>query len=195
MRLCFSVKIAELAARANAAGGIPLRADGLHSSVPHVARLQPPVERLFAPRQELHRFGDLERSDKIHDRPEHADRVARLFESWRATLDETREAGSQARSNRHRYAVTRHRGGINPRPPGFHRDIIDEKSRLKIVGAVQDDVEPIEQLLRVARAYVGHDALNAHSRVDAAKFALRRHSLWQRITRVGFVEEELTAST
>ncbi len=125
--LGFSCKIGEIAAGASAAFGIARHPNGLHAAGPDIAREQAPMKGLRTAGKEFQGFGRFQRGDEINDWPEDTDGVAGLFESLGggAGFEKTGEAGRRAGTNRHGQAVTGDAGGVDPRPAGFHGDVVD----------------------------------------------------------------------
>ena len=153
MRLSFSFEIGEFAEHAGTADSVLGHTDRLEVTGPNVAGNQTVVERFFAACEKLEGFPDFERGDEIDDGPEDTDSVTGFFEALAVCggFEEASETGSQARADGHGYAVTGDGGGVNPGASRMNGKIVDEKTSLKVVRAIEDEIETFKQLLCIVR--------------------------------------------
>ncbi len=192
-RLDFPSKVGEIALEASAALRMARHADGLHAAGPDVAREQTPVVSLGVAREDFQSFGHFERGDQIDDRSENTDGVASLLEPLRggAGFEETSKAGRCARTNGHGQAVTGDGSRVDPRAAGFHGDIVDQEASFEIIGAVEEQIDSIEQCIGVAGAEIGDDAFDGNGRIDRAQLTFCGDSFGEDVEGVGLVKEDL----
>ena len=76
-----SVQVGEIVSAATPAIGIAVDMNGLKMSGPHIRGNKAAVKGFVIADKELHSFGNLQRCDKIHDRPHHTYGVASVFHS------------------------------------------------------------------------------------------------------------------
>jgi len=69
--------------------------------------------------------------------------------------------------------------------------IVDEKTRLEIVGAIENEIEAGEQVRGVARTEVGDDAFHGNTGIDGAEPAFGGNGFGEGGEGVGFVKEGL----
>ena len=62
--------------------------------------------------------------------------------------------------------------------------IVEKKSRLKIIGPIEQQRKSAQQLFRILRAEIGDDASDVHIRVDLAQSPLSRHGFRQGFQRI-----------
>src|ERR1700730_3676689 len=124
--------------------------------------------------KELHGFGNLQRSDQIHDGTYHTDGVASVFHPGNgvSSLKKASEASALTRLHGHSETVTGHRGGVDPGLAGLNGKIVYQKTGFEVVGTIKNRVEIIQQLLDVARVDVCNERLDGHARVNSGQFAL-----------------------
>ena len=96
-----------------------------------------------------------------------------------------------AGKNRHGEAIAGDGGGIDPGACGVHGKIIDEESRFKIVGAIEENIERTKEFAHVARAEVGDDPFHSDTGIDGAQLLLRGKRFGQGFFGVGFIEKRL----
>src|ERR1700692_1451033 len=81
MRLSLALQVREIMSAATPAIRIAVDMNGLKMTGPHIRGNKPTVKGFVIAAKELHSFGNLQRCDKIHDRPHHTYGVARVFHS------------------------------------------------------------------------------------------------------------------
>ena len=69
--------------------------------------------------------------------------------------------------------------------------VVDQEARLEVVRAVDDDVEPLQELHGVVRVQVGDDRLDGHRRIRGVKVSRRGDGLRDEGSNVLLREEEL----
>jgi hypothetical protein len=189
--LSFTIEVGEFATDAGAAVRVARDADGLEVAGPDVAGDEAAMQGFGAAGQELHGFGCFERSDQVNDGAEDADGVAGLLEAVLLSFHQAGEARRGSGADGHGEAVTGHGGGVNPGHAVLDGKIVDQETRLEIVGSIEDEIEAGEQVSGVAWAEVGDDAFHGYTGVDEAELALGGDGLGQRGEGVGFVKEGL----
>src|SRR5258708_26838210 len=145
--LGFYIKISKIAPGASAAFGIAPHSDGLHAAGPDVEREQAPMKGLGMAREEFQGFGHLQRGDQIDDRSEHADRIAGLLKALGggAGFEKTGKTGRRGRTNGHGQPVTGDARGIDPRPGGFHANVVDQAASFESVAALEAHIDSTEK--------------------------------------------------
>ncbi len=120
--------------------------------------------------KELHGFGNLQGRDQIHDRAQDTYGVASVFHPGNgvSSFEKASEASALTRLNGHGQTITGHRGGVDPRLARLDGKIVDQKTGFEVVGAVENHVEIIQQLLDVARVDVCNDAFDGDAGIDGA---------------------------
>ena len=73
----------------------------------------------------------------------------------------------------------------------MNRKVVEQESRLKVVGTVEDQVKTLEEFGDISRSEVRNDTLDLDLRVQLSKLGFRCHSLWQCLAGVIFVEKRL----
>ncbi len=189
--LSFTLEVGEFTAGAGAAIWVARDADGLEAAGPDVAGDEAAMQSVGASGQKLHGFGGFEGSNQIDDGAEDADSVAGFLEAVLLRFHEASEARRCSGADGHGEAVTGHGGGVNPGLAILDGKIVDQETRLEIVGAIEDEVEAGEQVSGVARAEVGDDAFHRTTGIDGAELALGGDGFGQRGEGVGFVKERL----
>jgi len=150
------------------------------------------MQLAFAAGKHLQRFGRFQRSNQIHDRSQNANGIAGFFQTRRpASFDQASQTSRLVWPNRKRNAVTGNRRGINPGNARLNRKIIHQKTRFKIIRAIQDQRKPGQQFLRVPGIQICHDSLNLDLRIQRAKLAFRRNRFRQRFPCIAFIEKYL----
>ena len=94
--------------------------------------------------------------------------------------------------NRHGEAIAGDGGGVDPGACGDHGKIINEESRFKIVGAIEEKIERTKEFAHIGRAEVGDDPFHSDAGIDGAQLLLRGNRFGQGFLGVGFIEEGLT---
>ena len=69
--------------------------------------------------------------------------------------------------------------------------VVEQESRLKVVGAVEDQVKTLQEFGNISRSEVANDTLDFDLRIQLSKLGFRSHSLWQCLAGVIFVEKRL----
>ena len=108
---------------------------------PDIDRDQFPSHGLGAPGKYFERLRHLHGSDQRRDRVEHADGVTCRLAGLRRIAEDAFQAGGLAGYDGHDRAVRADRRAIDPWDAVLDRDLVDQKARLVIVGAVKDDVD------------------------------------------------------
>ncbi len=126
----------------------------------------------------------------MDDWSEDTDSVASFFDAGRSAgaFKQASEASGTARTDRHGNAVAANGCGINPGAIVVNREIVEEETRLEIVGAIEKEVEAREEFLGVLRGEVGDDAFDGNRGINGAKFLLGGDCFGQGLASVGFVE-------
>lgn len=154
--LGLAMQIGEFFLNAGAALGIARDLDGLKMSGPDVAGDEAAMERVAVAGEELDSFGGLQGCDEIDDRAEDADGVAGFFHAREVRrAEETSEASGVAGEDRHGEAVSGDGCGVDPWSVGLDGEIVDEEAGFEIVGAVENDVEALQQFGSVLGIEVG----------------------------------------
>jgi hypothetical protein len=186
-------QIGEFFLDARAALGIALYLHGLKMAGPNVAGDEAAMESLAIAGEEFDGFGGLQGGDEIDYRAEDADGIAGFLHAgegvWRA--EETSEAGGVAGKNRHSEAVSGDGGGVNPRAAGLDGEIVDEEAGFEIVGAVENDVEALQQIGGVLRIEIGDETFDGNGGIDGFELALGGNGFGEGIARVIFIEQGL----
>jgi hypothetical protein len=151
------------------------------------------MQRVFPSGEQLQRFGDLERGNQIHDRPENADGVAGFLQAVGLSVaigsEQACETGGNAGADSHREAVARHGGRVDPGLADLDGEIVDKVARLEIIRAVEYQIETREQLRGVSRVYICDDSFDGDAVVDGMQLTFGGDGFWKRIARVGLVEK------
>jgi len=198
-------EMAKFVGNANATCGVAFDSDGLMSAGPDIKRDEPRIFTYIRSDKELRGFGGFDGSDYSGSRVENSDGVTGFIgagRDWRMRAainggaiciraEQTCEAGSRARANGHRDAITADDSSVYPRDAEFYGGIIQEKARLEIIGTVEEDVMSGEQFFGVARSEVGDDAFDAHAAVDGAQAALGGNGFGEPFAGVRFFKERL----
>src|SRR5229473_513611 len=127
----------------------------------------------------------------MDDGAENADGVAGFFEAVLLRFQQTGEARRRSGADGHGEAVAGHGGGVNPGRAILDGKIVDQETRLEIVGAIENEVEAGEQVSGVARTEVGDEAFDGTTGVDRAELALGGDGFGERGEGIGFVKEGL----
>ena len=189
--LGLAMQIGEVFLNARAAVRVALDLHGLRMAGPDVARDETAMESFAIAGKQLDGFGGLQGGDEIDDRAEDADGVAGFLHAPVGGAEETREAGGIAGENGHGEAVSGDRGGVNPRAAGLDGEIVDHKAGFEIVGAVEDDVEALEQFDGVLRIEIGYDSLDGNGGIDGFELALGGDGFGEGVAGVIFIEQGL----
>src|SRR6266852_2549569 len=131
VRLSLAFQIWKFAQGTRATVGISLGLNGLKAARPDVARKQAAMQLAFVA------------GEQFHDRPEDANRVARFFQARRAAgFEQTSKTSGALWPNCKGQAIAGNSSGVNPGNPRLNRKIVDQKTRFKIVRAIQDQRKP-----------------------------------------------------
>lgn len=193
MRLRFALEIREIAFCASAALWIAVNADGLHVAAPNVAGEQAAKKSFRAAGEKLEGFGHLPGGDEIHDGAEHANGVAGFFEGVRgiAGFEKAGEARGQAGTNGHGEAVAGNTRSVDPRQAGLHGKIIDQKTGLKVIGAIEEEIAAGEKLFGILRPEIGDDTPHGDAGIDGEQLALGGNGFWKSLASIRLVKESL----
>ena len=202
--LGIAFEIAKVAAHAGAAGGVARHAHGLVSSGPNVKRNQTPAHRIRLAKEQLDRFDGFDRGNHTGSGAEDAHCIASFFSAracglravivsrwplrWAAGFENAGEACRVAGTHGERHAVARNHGGINPRDIQVDRSVVQQKSRFKVVGAVENERKTMQQFFRVFRSEVGDDSFDGDAGIDGAQAAFGCDGFRQRFEGVGFLK-------
>src|SRR3990172_145809 len=140
-------------------GAAPARGAVLPSREPQSLKLLGPTlvdekipPGLFA-EQDLQALGDLAGGDGGRDRVQDAGRVARRQRTGSRDLgDEATEAGGASGDDRHHHALGRDRARVDPGDVRFQAGVVHEQPGLHVVRAVEEQVDPAEEVGGVREA-------------------------------------------
>ena len=195
VRLRLALQIAEIATDTSAALRIFCDADGLEAARPNVARNQAAMEGFGFSGEKLRRFGSLDRGNDACGAVQDTSGVAGFLESQAAgpafRFEEAGEAGSFAGADRERDAITGNSGGVNPGNAERDGRIIHKEARFEVVGSIENHIEASEQIASILRIQIGDDGLDGEIRMYGPEAALGGDGFWQRVARVGLLEERL----
>ena len=191
--MSLAMQIGEFFLDACATLGIALYLHGLKMAGPNVAGEQAAMESVTIAGEELDGFGGLQGCDEIDDRAEDADGVAGFLHAGEGVgcAEETSEAGGVAGENGHGEAVSGDGCGVDPRAAGLDGEIVDQKAGFEVVGAVENDVEALQQIGGVLRIEIGDEAFYGNGGIDGFELALGGDGFGEGITGIGFVEKSL----
>jgi hypothetical protein len=191
--LGLAMQIGELVLHASAALEIALYLHGLKMAGPNVAGDQAAMESPRIAGEELDGFGGLQGGDEIDDRAEDADGIAGFLHAREGIrcAEETSEAGGVAGENGHGEAVSGDGCGVNPRAGGLDGEIVHQEAGFEVVGAVENDVEALQQIGGVLRIEIGDEAFDGNGGIDGFEPALGGDGFGEGIARVGLVEKSL----
>jgi len=71
----------------------------------------------------------------------------------------------------------------------MNSEVVEQESRLKVVGAVEDQVKTLEEFGDISRGEVLNNTLDFDLRIQLSKLAFRCHRLWQCLAGIIFVEK------
>src|SRR6266849_761912 len=143
VRLSLALQIWKFERGTSATVRISLGLNGLRAARPDVARKQAAMQLAFVAGEQFQCLRRFERCDQIHDRPEDANRVARFFQARRAAgFEQTSKTSGTLWPNCKGQAIAGDSSGVNPRSTRLNRKIVDQKTRFKIVRAIQDQRKP-----------------------------------------------------
>src|SRR5882724_854394 len=104
-------------------------------------------------RQNFQRLCDFKRGDEVHDGPQNTYGVAGFLQH-RARIRSfkyARQTSRRARANRTRQAIAADRCRINPGFVRMNSKVVEQKSRFKVVGAVEDQVKTLYEFGDISR--------------------------------------------
>ena len=73
---------------------------------------------------------------------------------------------------------------VNPWQAQGDTRVVDEVANFEVVGAIEDDVDPFEQLANVRVGHIGHDGIEMGGRVDCRKMRCGGHRLRRVVFRI-----------
>jgi len=157
------------------------------------------VQRFGLACKEFHCFGGFDRCDYANRGIEDASRFAGVFCSHRRAyiggfvlaFEQTRQTRGLAGENGHRHAIASDGSGVNPGNAERESSVIQEKARFEIVGSIDNERKPREQIRGVRGREIGDDSFHADAGVDGAQATLGGDGFRQRIARVRFLKESL----
>lgn len=193
MGLGLAMQIGEFFLNAGAALRVAGDLHGLKMAGPNVAGNEAAVESFAIAGEQLDGFGGLQRGDEIDDRAEDANGVAGFLhagEGFRGA-EETSETGGIAGENSHGEAVSGDSGAVNPWAVGLDGEIVDQETGFEIVGAVENDVEALEQFGGVFRIEIGDDSLDGNGGIDGFELAFGGDGFGEGVAGVIFIEQGL----
>jgi len=131
----------------------------------------PQCRCLRSANQQLQRFGNGDRGNKIHRGVEDARAFAGFHHPARRVGEDAGQAGTLAREHIQRDRVAAHCGGVNPGPGMRDRVIVDEIASLEIIGAVEDQIHSLQQSFNVCGDEIVNFGLNYDCGIKGGDFA------------------------
>src|SRR2546425_2953790 len=142
--------------------------------------------------KDLERLRRRDARDDVDDRGHPPRRVAGgAGAGSRALAQDAAKAGRDPRSHQQGETVGPHAGPVDPGNAGPQADVVEKVAGLEVVGAVEDEVLPAHEALRVLRGEVGHEAAHLDLGVETAQARLGGRGLGQAEPGVLLVEQGL----
>jgi len=106
-----------------------------------LSQIDPAIQALQVPGEDLHRLGRLQRCDQVHDRADDAAGVAGRGTSGRRQLfQDAAQTGGQSWDESQAQSVTTHTGAIDPGKVPLDTGVVQKIARFEIVGSIDNQI-------------------------------------------------------